>query len=225
MTDRKSYSNLSTTSCSLGEGLFVTSDAIYWLDIVNSLLFIKYEAGNEFSYKLPEQASDIWKVENGRYVYLATESGIATFDTKNEQWSLISKLPLLCVDMRANDGGILNHDVYCFGTMAKNAVRKKGALYIYSGGSVLPVYTGLSIPNTFIKLNSTQMLISDSLEQVIYKFTFSNDYSKVISRETWVEHSSDNITPDGGCMDCNGNIYIAIWDGFCINKYDIDGKL
>ena len=69
------------------------------------------------------------------------------------------------------------------------------------------------------------MLISDSLEQVIYKFTFSNDYSKVISRETWVEHSSDNITPDGGCMDCNGNIYIAIWDGFCINKYDIDGKL
>jgi len=210
----------------LGEGLFVTTNCIYWLDILSSMLFIMDSSNKEIiSYKLPEQASDIWKVDLERYVYLATESGVATFDIKAGSWILNAKLPSAEITsaMRANDGGVLTSEIYCFGTMAKSPVKDKGALYIFNGKKITKVYDGISIPNSFIKLNDTQMLITDSLEQVVYKFTFAKDYSKIVEREIWVDHSADNITPDGGCIDKLNNIYMAIWDGFCIQKYDKHG--
>jgi len=211
----------------LGEGLYLTPNAIYWLDILNSTLFIQTNDKKVFNYILPEQASDIWRVDLERYVYLATESGIATFDVKTNTWNLNAKLPSADINpaMRANDGGILTNEIYCFGTMAKNPVKDKGSLYIYNGKKVFKVYDGISIPNSFIKLNDTQMLITDSLKQIIYKFTFAEDYTRIVCRDIWVDHSADNITPDGGCIDKLNNIYIAIWDGFCVNKYDKNGML
>jgi sugar lactone lactonase YvrE len=216
---------LTLVNSSLGEGLLVKSNAIYWLDITKSLLYIRCFSGDEISFQLPEQASDIWKVEKERYIYLASESGLVLFDAVSEQWSLISRLPKIKHSIRANDGGSFSSDIYCFGTMSKKGIKSKGSLYIYNGREITHVFSKISIPNTFVKLNATQMLISDSLEKVIYKFSFSKDYSKVLEQKVWVDHRVDNLIPDGGCIDSNGNIYIAIWDGFCINKYNRDGKL
>ena len=212
----------------LGEGLHISPCGIFWLDIINSKLFFKNANSPTHEFKLPEQASDIWKVMGNRYVFLATESGIAKFDLVTKGWSIIGKLPnnRLSSELRANDGGELKDSYYCFGTMSKNPTNKKdGSIYVFNGTKVFEIYRGISIPNSFIKISKREMLISDSLEKIIYKFTFSEDYLTVISKEIWVDHSQDGIIPDGGCIDRKGNIYVAIWGGFCVNKYDKKGML
>jgi sugar lactone lactonase YvrE len=209
----------------LGEGLFISAEGEFWLDIMRSELFVKLNNKPLHVYSLPEQASAIWKVV-GSLVYLATESGISTFDRYTKCWTVVAALATNHnSSMRANDGCAIDNDFYFFGTMEKKPTRANGSLYLFDGDSLNQVYSGIGIPNTFVRLGKYTFLISDSLKQIIYKFTFSSQFTDIEKKEVWLDLSMHSYTPDGGCIDEHGNIYIAMWDGNAIHKYNIYGDL
>lgn len=202
----------------LGEGLFFTcQEELVWLDISRSLLAIKKKNGEYLEFPLPEQASAIWKKEKNT-IFLASESGLCTYDLSNEEWKVIQPI-IKCLSMRANDGGTLNN-TFVFGTMQKSPKDLAGSLYITNGKYIEKIYSGIGIPNSFIHIGRSQLLISDSFEQIIYRFDFDMQEKKVINRSIWLDLTSEMFTPDGGCIDSNGHLYIAMWDGSCVNKYN-----
>tara|TARA_R110001599_G_scaffold1605_2_gene8027 strand:+ start:308 stop:1144 length:837 start_codon:yes stop_codon:yes gene_type:complete len=217
----KIYKQVSNT---LGEGLFVSTLGVFWLDIKEAKLFCLFNQKSLQVFNLPEQASAIWKIESD-VIYLASESGICTFNLLSQDWSVYTSFPNIDVDMRANDGCSIDKDKFLFGTMQKEPTGRNGGLYIAKSNKISKIYDGIGIPNTFIQITEKSFLISDSLEQIVYLFTLNNSLSEVIDKRPWLDLSLNNYTPDGGCKDKDGNIYIALWDGSCINKYDRNAKL
>jgi sugar lactone lactonase YvrE len=210
----------------LGEGLHICNTGVYWLDIIEKKFFVKLNKCNIQEFDLPEQASSIWKVEN-QLIYLASESGICTFDLKANKWSVITSMSEddFSSSMRANDGAGIDDECYFFGSMEKSPSGTNGALYIAMQQSISKVYDGIGIPNSFIRISELSFLVSDSLKGLIHCFTFNAQYTVIDKKELWLDLSDSDFTPDGGCIDSYGNIYIAMWDGYCINKYDKSANL
>lgn len=204
----------------LGEGLHVCISGLYWLDIIEAKLFVKSDDELFFEFNLPEQASSILKVDN-QIVYLASESGICIFDIENQDWSVIAAIPdnENLSSMRANDGVAVDDGRYFFGTMEKQISGSNGSLYIATEESISKVHEGIGIPNSFIRVNEYSFLVSDSFKSVIYRFTFNTQFSAIEKCELWLDLSNFSFTPDGGCIDVHGNIYIAMWNGSCVHKY------
>jgi sugar lactone lactonase YvrE len=210
----------------LGEGLHICNTGIYWLDIIEKKFFVKLNKCNIQEFDLPAQASSIWKVEN-QLIYLASESGICTFDLKTNKWTVITSMSEsdFSSSMRTNDGAGIDDECYFFGSMEKSPSGTNGALYIAMQQSISKVYDGIGIPNSFIRISELSFLVSDSLKGLIYCFTFNEQYTVIDKKELWLDLSESDFTPDGGCIDSHGNIYIAMWDGYCINKYDKSANL
>lgn len=227
MSERNSQVSIfHQSNASLGEGLFVGKKALYWLDINNCLLMSKTYTGVVEQNSLPEQASAIWKIEQD-IVFLASESGLCTFDLKTQKWQVITSIynSSQNLSFRANDGGEILNGKYLFGTMEKKPSNLSGSLYLVDGVEIKEVFKGIGIPNSFIKKSENELLISDSLCQKIYSFNFCSATQQLISQDLWLDLRGGLYVPDGGCIDSNENIYIAMWDGACINKYDLNANL
>jgi sugar lactone lactonase YvrE len=216
----KIYKQVSNT---LGEGLFVSTLGVFWLDIKKAKLFCLFNKKSLRVFQLPEQASAVWKIESD-IIYLASESGICTFNLLSQDWCVYASYSNINKDMRANDGCLIDGETFLFGTMQKKPTGLNGSLYIARSNEIAKIYDGIGIPNTFIKITESSFLISDSLEQIVYLFTLNNSLSEVIDKSPWLDLSMKSYTPDGGCKDREGNIYLALWDGSCINKYDKDAN-
>jgi len=209
----------------LGEGLLISERYVFWLDIINKILMCySFETKKITEFTISEQASAIWKEEENT-VYLVGESGMCTFHLITKKWNVVAPINYKNDCYRGNDGGVLFTDKYLFGTMQKQPSFLAGSLYLTDGINAKEVFKGIGIPNSFIKINDSEILISDSLCKKIYKFEFSPISHELISQNLWLDLQSTNYTPDGGCIDEEGNVYIAMWDGACINKYNKDAIL
>jgi len=219
---------IKNSSSMLGEGLYVNKFGIFWLDILSCKLFIQENCGSLMVFILPEQASCILKV-CGETIYLVSESGICTYNFQKSMWKVIVEISFgqSKKSMRANDGCVVQEydNYFFFGTMQKNPNGKHGSLYMVRGSEFFEVYQGIGIPNTFVQLSKYSFLVSDSWSKVIYLITFESTYTEIVECRIWLDLSSSEMIPDGGCVDEGGNIYIAMWDGFCIRKYDSEANL
>jgi len=214
--------------CSLGEGVFFSSknQRLYWLDINLKNLFISTLDNQVTQFYLPEMAGVIVDVYEEK-IFLASESGICCFDTKKEFWTVLFKSPYQPEHYlyRANDGCKLSDNCFIFGRMKKKPEKGQGDIIIINKGVANVIYEGITIPNTFIPLpDENAILISDSLQQKVFKFFLNIDFS-IKSTEVWLDLSDYEATPDGGCISSNKDIYLTLWDGHAILKFNIAGDM
>jgi len=212
----------------LGEGVYWDSehDSLFWVDINQSILF-SCSNGHIFEYQISENISAVLSVEGG-IVCLSNRSGLINYHLASNSISQISRTPSMysTKEYRANDGVKLGDRLYIYGVMRNEPVKNDGALIVSKDGVSKVICTDISIPNTFIKIpNSQSLLITDSFDGMVYKITFNEAWSSIVSKIKWFDLSHTNTTPDGGCISSDGRVFIAIWDGFKILELDLNGKL
>ena len=212
----------------LGEGIYWNSElsSLFWVDINQSILFYCFN-GHFFEYKIPGNISAVLSVEDD-LVCLSNRSGLINYHLASNSIIQISRTPSMysTKEYRSNDGVKLGDKLYMYGVMRNEPVKDDGALIISNDGISKVVCTGMTIPNTFIKIpNSHSLLVTDSFDRVVYKITFNKEWSSIISKVKWFDLSHTNTTPDGGCISSDGRIFVAIWDGFKIVELDLNGKL
>ena len=164
----------------------------------------------------------------GNLVYLTDRSGVISFclDSLEIQQISTTPAPYVSKTYRANDGVKLSDQLYMYGVMRDKPIKNDGALILSRDRISKVVYTGIAIPNTFVKIpNSNSLLITDSFEGIVYKIDFNDSWESVQSKVKWLDLSHTNTTPDGGCISSDGRVFLAIWDGFKILELDLDGKL
>jgi sugar lactone lactonase YvrE len=212
----------------LGEGLYLdgNSGKLFWVDINQSVLFSC--AGSQVNkYQIPGNISAVLFAK-GDQVYLTNRGGIICYGLMSGKINQISRTPIQYSpkEYRANDGLRLCDSLYMYGVMRDTPIKNDGALILSQDGISKVVHTGMAIPNTFIKTpNSHSLLITDSFEGVVYKITFDEAWSFIISKVKWYDLSHTDTTPDGGCISSDGRIFIAIWGGFKILELDLNGIL
>ncbi|MDA8986211.1 SMP-30/gluconolactonase/LRE family protein [Luminiphilus sp.] len=214
----------------LGEGLCLTRDyELWWVDIANSTLYFFSPAKNQRrSFKLPEIASKVLKVENG-VVALASENGISTFTVATRKFETVYDQPPLSWSgaARSNDGCILSNGDIVVGRMDFCPKLGTGDLVRYGSDQIKIAATGIAIPNTFVEIEvgyEKFVLISDSMTKVTKAYSVDSLRQGVPKSFVWHDFNWSMGTPDGGLLASDGNVYIAMWGGSCIAVLTPDGQ-
>ena len=125
----------SKVTCELGEGPLwhPKRQSLFWLDILNKLLYEKHFDSQQTDYDhcwpLPWLSSAL-AVDSERedMLWLITEHSFGQFDLNTGQYTAKLKLPL-ADSFRSNDGGVAPNGDFWFGSMEKHPTAPMGTVY------------------------------------------------------------------------------------------------
>lgn len=175
--------------------------------------------------KLDKMVGKVVPSANGKLL-LASEGCLEEFDPETGNRSGLVDLELEKPDNRCNDGACDARGRFWFGTMNKEAIPKEGALYCFDG-TLKKVITGTSISNGICwSANQDKMYYIDSFDRNIKVFDFDLDKGEISNQQVVIKLTEPDELADGMCMDEEGMLWVAIWGGACVNRYNpANGKL
>jgi sugar lactone lactonase YvrE len=205
----------------------------YWDPANNRLLLVDLLAGavvevnadgDTSRHELSGVAAAIRARRVGGYV-LATENRFVLLDPKlTEQ----QKFPPVFTDpkIRMNDGGCDPQGRFYCGTMAYDETPGAGTLYrLDPDGSVHETLREVTISNglQWNRVGDT-VFYADTPTARIDSFDFHPASGAFTDRRTFTEVSGGGY-PDGMAIDEEDGIWVALWGGSAVHRYDRAGRL
>jgi sugar lactone lactonase YvrE len=209
-------------SCELGEGLWVKDDKAAWVDINKDELLV-FQEGVCKSYFATNKPSIIFNFEHN-VLSLGADKGLIRFNLQTKQEDLIfdASNKHNIATYRSNDGGFCG-DHQLLGFMHRNdPVRNFGFVYLVKDKSFYLLDDSLHIPNSFIEIEPSKILISDSFKGQIWLYQL-DDTGNLVEKTLWAQLDK-GIAPDGGCL-VGDFVFVTLWDGASIAVFDKSGKL
>ena len=102
----------------------------------------------------------------------------------------------------------------------------QGALYRYDpDGSLHSMETGLTIANGLAwSPDGSTFYLTDSAQHKIFAYDYLADTGTIVNRRTLIDLSAEAVEPDGLTIDIDGNLWSALWDGWCIACFAASGQ-
>lgn len=223
------YSVFHNAESSLAEGLYIDAagQRLFWVDIDKGEILEKSYDGREFrQYSVGRQPSALLCLR-GRKLMFCNSDGVAELNTESGEITLLSKNPETghAPEFRSNDGVTLPGGGWIYGTMECAPTGINGGLYFFDGSMTKSLDTVIGIPNGFIPLSDSDILIADSYTGRVNLFRLEYKTRSIHFQRCWHDFGSTGPVPDGGCVGRNGEVYIALWDGAGIAVLDQSGRL
>jgi sugar lactone lactonase YvrE len=143
------------------------------------------------------------------------------------QESSLMQIPDPPADTRFNDGKCDAAGRLWAGTMS--TVRRPGDGRLYRldpDGEAVEVISSTTISNGLgWSPDNTLFYFVDSTTQEIDVFDFEVTTGCISNRRRWVEIDPDDGLPDGLTVDEQGGVWLCLFGGGCVRRYDPDGRL
>lgn len=126
--------------------------------------------------------------------------------------------------LRFNDGKCGPDGTLYAGVMAidqtNEAARALGAFYVIRGKKVIQTVPGMAIPNGIAWSTDGETLYhTDTPTQTIFAYRIGADGS-LSDRRAMLRIPPEDGAPDGFCADDDGNLWIALWGGRKVRRYN-----
>jgi sugar lactone lactonase YvrE/DNA-binding IclR family transcriptional regulator len=211
----------------LAEGPYwsASEQKLHWVDILApSMIVGDPESGSRTTTPMPELIGCVVPRTSGGFV-MATESGI-----KSIADGVITTLVEPEADKpgnRFNDGKCDRAGRFWAGSLAINTAPDQGALWrLDTDGSVHRMGAGFHISNGLGWSPADDVFyFTDSGRKTIYAYDFDLESGSIANRRVFAALPDDTGTPDGLTIDSEGFVWSAQWDGWCITRYDPEGKV
>lgn len=121
---------------------------------------------------------------------------------------------------RSNDGVCDALGRLWVGTMNLNAKHNAGNLYCYTGKLTKKI-KGTSVSNgiCWTQDNRTMYYI-DSFAYNIRAFDYDLTTGNICNERVVVQITDKHVVADGMCIDTEGMLWVAMWGGACVNRYN-----
>ena len=210
----------------LGEGPLwdARSGELMWVDIMAGLVHrFDPESGTDRAFDVKQPVGAIVTRAAGGHV-LAMRDGFALWD--GETTTLVAPIEPQRREIRMNDGAVDSRGRFWAGTMHIDNRRGEGALYcLDESGAAQVMLSGVTISNGIAwSLDETTMYYVDTPTQGIDAFDFDVETGAITDRRRIVKIDPESGSPDGLVVDAEGCIWLALWDGWEVRRYDPDGK-
>jgi sugar lactone lactonase YvrE len=131
------------------------------------------------------------------------------------------------VDVRMNDGACDPQGRFWAGTMAYDETPGAGTLYrLELDGRCSTVLTGLTISNGIgWSPDGGTMYLSDSGTGFVDAFDFDGETGAIDGRRTLIHVDRPGMAPDGLTVDDQGDLWVALYNGWAVERYGPDGSL
>lgn len=212
------------SQCKLGEGPLWhrKRNSCLWVDIDDNCIYeYNWSTAESHRWQLDRQPSLLVETVDDNLL-IGTATGIARFD-----FSTSVLHPLLDIEKdipanRSNDGGCDVAGRLWMGTMAKDFTPHKGALYcIEKDLSITKKLSGTTISNGLTwSADNRRMYYIDSTTQCVRSYLFDAEKGDIEFEKVIVDIPKDAGTPDGMTIDEEGMLWVAVYNGFGIHRYD-----
>jgi sugar lactone lactonase YvrE len=128
---------------------------------------------------------------------------------------------------RMNDAACDSAGRMWAGSLAAGRAPGTGRLHRWEAGQPSSVVlAGLTLPNGIAwSLTGRQMYLADSLAGAVYELGFDPDDGRLGARRVLIKIPPDQGLPDGLCVDADGCLWLAVWGGWQVRRYDPRGRL
>lgn len=129
--------------------------------------------------------------------------------------------------VRMNDGVVDPAGRFVAGSMARDSSPQMGSLYQRdTDGSVRTLIKGVTISNGLAwSASGDLMYYVDSGLHGIDVMNYDLETGTVSGRRRWVDVPEGDGTPDGIAIDSEDCLWVALWGGGKVRRYDPDGRV
>ncbi|HEX7994643.1 MAG TPA: SMP-30/gluconolactonase/LRE family protein [Streptosporangiaceae bacterium] len=218
---------LDVPAAELGEGPCWdgASQSLYWVDIPASRVHRLSAGGVHSSWDVGFPAGAVVPRAGGGLV-VAAGNAFLSLDPLTGTVAELAAAPGV-PGTRMNDGKCDRAGRFYAGTMAADESPGKGSFYrLDTDLSVTEIYTGIGISNGLgWSPDDRRMYYIDSLTYRVDVLDYDLDTGQMGERKQFVALGSDDMVPDGMATDAEGGLWVAVWGGGVVQRYDADGRL
>ena len=195
---------------------------LLWVDIEGCELHV-LENGQDRAIGLDAMVGAAAPTSSGA-VLVALADRLALLDLADESVRTLVRLPHGPA-LRSNDGACDAAGRFWIGTMALDETPGAGALYRYDA-SLERVLDEVTLSNGIgWTRDATRMYYIDSPVQRVDLFDFELASGRVDDRRPFVSIDESAGIPDGLTVDDEGGVWVALYGGSCVHRYDESGHL
>ena len=221
-----SAQNLLHARARLGEGPLWDGDkqVLYWVDILNHRVHVfEPSSGDDCHWDVGGVGSAL-ALMPGEKLLLAMGNQIAALDLTSGTVETLKTVEFDAPDTRFNDGKCDPQGRFWIGTISQTP--GQAALYRYDpDGSVHTMETGLTISNGLgWSPDGGTFYLTDSPQRKIFAYSFDGSTGEISDRTVLIDLDDESIEPDGLAVDADGNIWTALWDGWCVACFSPTGS-
>ena len=195
---------------------------LLWVDIEGRELHV-LEGGEDRAIAFEAMVGAAAPTSAGA-VLVALADRLALVDLADESVRTLVRLPHGPA-LRSNDGACDAAGRFWIGTMALDHTPGAGALYRYDG-RLQRVLDEVTLSNGIgWTRDDTRMYYIDSPVQRVDLFDFELASGRVDDRRPFVSIDESDGIPDGLTVDDEGGVWVALYGGSCVHRYDESGHL
>jgi sugar lactone lactonase YvrE len=205
----------------------VAEQALYWVDIEGKRLHRLTPATGEVeTWDMPERISSFALREKGGLV-VAFASGLAFLDLPTMAIDWIARPEAHLPGNRFNEGKVDRKGRFWAGTMDDSLASHTAGLYRLDPDlRVTRVLGDIGISNCFIWSRANDRFwFADTLDKQVFTFDYDHETGTIANRRLFTDTTGLGSGPDGGTIDEDGFIWIAMWDGWKVSRFAPDGRL
>lgn len=200
--------------------------SFWWTDIEGSKLCRLDLDGAVREWRLHERVGSFaFCAASDSKLLLGLASGIAMFDTADESLSLVNPVEPDQPTTRINDGRCDRQGRFVFGMYNAKEERIGGFYRVHPDLQVerLPLRPAAVANSICFSPDGATMYYADSPTRTIWSLDYQAD-GRIGTPREFVQVPADQGYPDGACVDADGGLWSAQWEGRCVVRYDPDGR-
>lgn len=199
---------------------------LWWVDILGpTLKRLDPARATVRALALPEPIGS-FAFRRARGILAAMKTGLYFLNPDDGKLERVAQPEPGLAQNRFNDGRCDRDGRFWAGTMKDERPRAPaGALYrLDAGGHCTRVREALYVPNSLCwNPDGTTMHLSDTHRHVIWAFDFDRGTGDISRERVFAE--SDDLHPDGACIDAEGCLWSCQYGGWRIVRYTPAGKI
>ncbi|MGI9240166.1 MAG: SMP-30/gluconolactonase/LRE family protein [Verrucomicrobiales bacterium] len=216
-------SPLTETRAILGEGPVWHDGRLVWIDIEGRKVFVHDPAGlTDQTIGLTERIGCVWPCAGSGRLVCGLQSGLAYLDPASGQLEVIADPEPDQPRTRFNDGKCDPLGRLWAGTMDMEETEALGSLYMLTGdGQVVRQGASITVANGLAwDPDGETFYHIDSPTRVVAAYDYEAATGKLSNRREIIPIPDVEGFPDGMTIDSEGKLWIALWGGWGVVRYD-----
>ena len=197
---------------------------LYWTDILGrSLWSCDADGGAVETRDFDRRIGCFAFCDDGR-VLLAMEDGLALYDPQSGALVPLKEVESGEPTTRMNDGRVDRNGQFVFGGVEETGLAPYSAVYRYDGQRVEQLFDGVGCANSIaFSPDGRRMYFADTAGKTIERISYEAD-GALGARRSFAVLGADEGGPDGSCVDAEGALWNAQFNGARVQRFLPDGS-
>ncbi|MBW4440236.1 MAG: SMP-30/gluconolactonase/LRE family protein [Plectolyngbya sp. WJT66-NPBG17] len=197
---------------------------LFWVDVHNHRVHqFDPATGKDHYFDAGDVVSAIVLAGEDRLL-MALRDQLAFLNTETGEITPLYQAKFPYPNTRFNDGKCDSKGRFWIGSISE--APQQAELYRYDpDGSWRVMETELTISNGLgWSPDQSMFYLADSIQHKIYAYSFDIEAGTIRDRRVLIDLTDEAVEPDGLSIDSQGNIWTALWDGWCIACFTPTGQ-